>query len=460
MFGLRRRRCPITRIPRPRFLTLLAAAILVACSGGGDATGPDDNNNNPPAPPPPAPTTGVISGRVTTSSGAALDSATVTTQPASGTATSDTQGNYSIAGVAPGSYTVTASKTGYNNGTATVAVVAGQTVSANLSLVSTALPFSYTQLAQIQAVTGNAIASIAISPDGRLLAYGSFADNLVHIVDVTTRQEIRTLSGHTKPVTELTFSPDSRLVASTGTVNLPPAVDGSVKIWDVSTGAQLATVATPGTNQLVFTPNGSLLVGASGGDPVSIRVWNVSNLSLARTITGVFRFAALSPDASRVASGGRNSSLHVFDFATGASLATHAGQTGWVTAAAYSANGQLLASASEDRTILIRNAQTGLTNLTLSGHTTYPDVLVFSPDGAAIASLGSGTNVTRSGSQVSISISSADRFIRIWNLTTGAEYSRVNVGSDVIGGISFSSDWSRLVTGSDAGVIRIFQRAG
>ena len=440
-----------------RCALVLSLIASVACSGGGgDVTGP--GNNTPPTqpPPPPPPTTGTISGRVNSTTGAALDGATVTTQPASGTATTDVQGNYTIANVAPGAYTVTATRSGYSSGTTTVTVAAGQTASAILSLQALALPFTYTQVAQIQAVTGNAIASVAISPDGRFIAHGSFADNQVRIIDVATRQVVRTLSGHINWVTELAFSPDSRLLATAGTSS--PPFDGSVRIWDVATGAQLQNIATPGTSQLVFTPNGSMLLGASGGDPVSIRVWNVNGLTLARTFTGVFRFSALSPDVSRVASGARNSSLHVLDFTTGASIAAHAGQVGWVTAAAYSPNGQLLASASEDRTILVRNAQTGSTNLTLSGHTTYPDLLMFSPDGNALASLGSGTNVTRSGSSVSISISSADRFIRIWNLSTGAEYTRVNVGGDIVGGVSFSADWSRLVTGSDGGVIRIYQR--
>ena len=433
----------------------LTAAVMACAGGGGDATGP--GNNNPPPPPPP-PTTGTISGRVTSATGAALDGATVTTQPVSGTATTDTQGNYSIANVAPGAYTVTATRNGYSNGTTTTTVTAGQTSGANLSLTALALPFTFTQSAQIQAVTGNAIASVAISPNGQWIAFGSFADGNVRIIDVATRQVVRTLAGHVNWVTEVAFSPDSRLLATAGTTS--PPFDGSVRLWDVTTGAQLQNIATPGTSQLVFTPNGSMLLGASGGDPVSIRVWNVSGLTLARTFANVFRFSALSPDVSRVASGGRNSSLTVVDFATGATLASHAGQLGWVTAAAYSANGQLLASASEDRTILVRNAQTGTANMTLSGHTTYPDLLFFSPDGTALASLGSGTNVTRSGSSVSISISNADRFIRIWNLSTGAEYTRVNVGGDIVGGISFNADWSRLVTGSDGGVIRIFQRGG
>ena len=443
-------------------LAVICAAATLACSGGGDVTAPGGNNPPPPPPPPPPPTTGVISGRVTSTTGTPLDGAAVTTQPASGSATTDAQGNYSISSVAPGSYSVVAARTGYQNATATVAVVAGQTVNANLSLLSTALPFSYTQLAQIQAVTGNGIASLAISPDGRLLAYGSFADDLVHLVDVATRQEVRTMAGHTDRVTELAFSPDSRLLASTGTVNLPPGIDGSVRIWDVATGSQLATTATPGTSQLVFTPNGSQLLGASGGDPISIRVWNVSGLTLARTITGVFRFAALSPDGARVASGARNNGLHIRDVATGATLATHTGHTGWPSAAAYSANGQVLASAADDRTILVRNAQTGAVTMTLTGHTSLPDMLQFSPDGAALASLGSGSNFIRNsnGDLIGITVGSADRFIRIWNPATGTEYSRVNAGSDVVPEVSFSADWSRLVTGSIDGVIRIFQRAG
>lgn len=439
-----------------RFLAAMALAVaIVSCSGGSDVTGP--GNNNPPPPPPP-PATGTISGRVTSTTGSPLEGAMVTTQPASVSATSDAQGNYSLSNVAAGSYTVIAARSGYANGTASVSVIGGQTASANLSLLSTALPFTYNQVAQIQAVTGNAIASIAISPDGRLIAHGSFNDNLVHVIDVATRQEIRTLAGHVNVVTELTFSRDSRFIASTGTVNLGNPSDGSVRLWDVATGAQLGSTATSGTNRLVFTPDGSLLLGASGGAVVNIRVWNVSGMTVARTISGVFRFAALNPDATRVASGARNNSLHIHDFATGGAVATHAGQAGWVTGAAYSVNGQLLASTSEDRAILIRNAQSGAVNMTLTGHTSYPEVLEFSPDGLALASLGTGSNISRVGSQVIFSIGDADRFIRLWNLSTGAEYSRVNVGTDVIAGMSFAANWRRLVTSSDEGRIRIFER--
>jgi WD40 repeat protein len=74
-----------------------------------------------------------------------------------------------------------------------------------------------------------------------------------------------------------------------------------------------------------------------------------------------------------------------------------------------------------------------------------------------IASLGSGINITRTSGGLSMSMSDADRFLRIWDTRTGTEISRLNTGSDVIGCVSFSKDWNILVTGSDSGLIRFFK---
>lgn len=313
----------------------------------------------------------------------------------------------------------------------------------------------YTQVGQVQGPS-DAIAGTAISPDGRLIAYGTFADNLIRIVDVATRQEIRTLSGHTNRVTELVFSPNSQLLASQGTVNLSPG-DGSVRLWNVSTGTHIATVATSGVSQLAFSPDGSTLAGASGGDPLNIYLWDASNLTLRRSISSVFRVLAFSPDGNRVATAKRNTTLYIMDTGSGSQIAAYTGHSGWVTATAYSANGQLLASAADDRSIRVWGPQTGQTTRTLTGHTTYPDFVAFRPDGAILASVGSGTNITRTSSGTSISISNADRFLRLWDVNTGTELPRVNIGNDVLSGVSFSANWGVLVTGSNAGLIRIFQ---
>ncbi|MEO7804324.1 MAG: S8 family serine peptidase [Actinomycetota bacterium] len=86
------------------------------------------------APPPPPPSPGAIAGKVTEfKTGTALSGANVSCGTA-GAATTDTSGNYTISNVTPGSYTCTASKTGYINKNANVTVTSGATTTLNFAL--------------------------------------------------------------------------------------------------------------------------------------------------------------------------------------------------------------------------------------------------------------------------------------------------------------------------------------
>jgi hypothetical protein len=85
--------------------------------------------------PPPA-TTGAIAGTVTSAvDGRALASATVTA--AGQSALTDSSGTYRITGVAPGTYTVSASLSGWQTNSTTVAVTSGTTSTANIQLATT-----------------------------------------------------------------------------------------------------------------------------------------------------------------------------------------------------------------------------------------------------------------------------------------------------------------------------------
>ncbi len=78
--------------------------------------------------------TGTISGWVKVTGGAAIDGATVSTNIGGYTTNTDPSGNYSLPGVNVGSYTVTASKTGYAPSSSPVSVTEGNTTSANFTL--------------------------------------------------------------------------------------------------------------------------------------------------------------------------------------------------------------------------------------------------------------------------------------------------------------------------------------
>jgi len=319
---------------------------------------------------------------------------------------------------------------------------------------------SFTQTGTVQGPT-DGIASIAVSPDGTMIAFGNYTDNLIRIVDAATLQEIRSLSGHIQPVTGLAFSPNSQRLASTGTVFLGNPVDGSVRLWDIASGTQLASVETAsmsGTNQLAFSPDGSMLAGAGGGGSLpKVILWDAATLNVIREMTGVFDIVSFSPDGSRIATKKRDNNVHIMNVSTGTEITSFSGHTGWVESVAYNSDGQKIVTGAEDQLIHIRNAQDGQTTLTLTGHTSSPNFLEFSPDASMMASLGSGVSVTRINGMIYITISNEDRFLRIWDTRTGTEMPRPNTGEDAISCVSFSKDWKILVTGCDSGLIRVFE---
>ena len=74
--------------------------------------------------------------------------------------------------------------------------------------------------------------SVSFSPDGERLAIAAF-DSTVRVWDPDTRQEIRTLKGHTAGVAVSAFSPDGKRPAS-------GSCDRTVRVWDAETGQVVA----------------------------------------------------------------------------------------------------------------------------------------------------------------------------------------------------------------------------
>lgn len=97
---------------------------------------------------------------------------------------------------------------------------------------------------------GKGVTQVTFSRDGSLLASSS-TDNTIKIWDVTTRRELRTLVGHAANIDSMDFSPDGRLLASASD-------DGGTFLWDAQTGEHLLTLVSldDGGEWMVVTPQG------------------------------------------------------------------------------------------------------------------------------------------------------------------------------------------------------------
>jgi WD40 repeat protein len=93
---------------------------------------------------------------------------------------------------------------------------------------------------------------------------------------------------------------------------------------------------------------------------------------------------AFSPDGSRLASGGHDRTIKVWDTASGQMLRTLNGHTSRVNSVAFSPDGSRLVSASEDQTIKVWDTASGQELRTLKVRTGANSV-AFSPDGTRLA---------------------------------------------------------------------------
>jgi hypothetical protein len=113
--------------------------------------------------PTPEPTTGTISGKVIDSGdGSPVPAANISTDPPASSVTADARGSYSIRKVPPGNYVVTATKPGYTSVSVRIALVAGETTTADLHLT---------------AVATNSLHSPAVELTEGLVAYYPFNGN-------------------------------------------------------------------------------------------------------------------------------------------------------------------------------------------------------------------------------------------------------------------------------------------
>jgi WD40 repeat protein len=280
------------------------------------------------------------------------------------------------------------------------------------------------------------VVSVVFSPDGTRVVSGSY-DGSVRIWDASTGSEVRSLEGHTDLVNSVAFSADGRHIVS-------GSYDRSVRIWDAATGMEVRTLEghTSSVHSVAFSTDCRHIV--SGSDDRSVRIWDASTGEEVRTLEGhtsAVNSVAFSADGRRIVSGSDDRSVRIWDASTGAEVRMLERHTYDVNSVAFSADGRRIVSGSDDRFVRIWDALTGAEVRTLDGHTSLIHSVAFSTDDRHIVS------------------GSDDESVRIWDASTGAEVRTLEGHKSPVNSVAFSADGTRIVSGSYDGSVRIWDAA-
>lgn len=272
-----------------------------------------------------------------------------------------------------------------------------------------------------------AVRAIAVSPLSEMIVCGG-DDGIIRLLQPQSTSIVKECDA---AVTALAFSRNGVLVAA--------ASGRSIEILDLHSG-EVKLLGQIGKHaSLVFSPGGKSLASASGDARCEIQVWNLQTGQM-RVLKGAWsgpRSIAFSPDGSQIAAADSdlsNPSIRLWDLETG-TVRVLGGSTRQITSIVFLAGGTELASGSWDETVRLWNVRTGEARI-LGENCSCVCRMAISMQSDKLAAY------------------SLDGRIRVWDLETGrsrtiGEHSGINT-------LSFLTDSTRLITGSDDGALRLW----
>lgn len=273
--------------------------------------------------------------------------------------------------------------------------------------------------------------SMAPAPTGSRVALG-MEDNTIRIIDAATRQTLKVLQGHTRPVQAIAWSADGTRIASgderakiylwdTKTWNRAAEISGHtrpiqyldfnaasnqlvstgqddvVKIWDLKS-LKKEKINLPGNGANFF---GAKFVGKTNDIGIATLQQGSRLYTAQKTMRGWLTAHGgqgalavdFNPTATRALSAGRDNTASLFDMKSMQRLGNFKGHEDWVVSAIFSPNGKWVVTSSSDRTVKVWNPFNFQPVATIPEQKAVGSPLVFTADGKYLLTVDIADNV-------------------------------------------------------------------
>jgi hypothetical protein len=300
--------------------------------------------------------------------------------------------------------------------------------------------------------------ALAFTPDAKQLVVGGHHE--LTVWDIEDAKLVKRIYTRAERAYGMAFLPDGKLAVAGGR----PGQEGDVRVYDIE-----AKGKTEGEVEILDGVNDK----------------KVMLKQLLDAEDSVLCIAA-SPDGKRLAAGGCDRAVRVWDLSEGLDDAkleqTVENHADWVLGCALSADGKYLVTAGRDKTAKVWDLKAKESVVTFPEHQNIVYGVAVKADGSAGFSVGAdkqlrtwkpggeGKQVKNAGGhgddvfkvvanpkQPVLATSSADKTVRLWNLDTLAAGKTLSGLNDFVYAVAFSADGDLVAGGSYDGEVRVWK---